>query len=205
MKYWVMIVAQTCFKFKKSYTKPVKHVDSVYQNSWPPPLWPQYLYTQNKYWWGKSQICIKKASDIYFMKQRTWKADAAKIILAINYFDKPPKCICLTGFWICVGFWIFQGFEYARVAQNMPEYTWIIPEYDSLCLNMSEFDGLCMNMNKSVSYAFVLHLPIVIPCLLERVFIYFNYSHKKRKDRKSVSFDYVSTKFIFWRKMRLFS
>ena len=36
------------------------------------------------------------------------------------------------------GFWIFRSSEYARVRQGS-EYTWIIPEYTWICLNLPDF------------------------------------------------------------------
>ena len=35
-------------------------------------------------------------------------------------------------------FWIYQGFEYARVTQGS-EYAWIMPDYAWIYLNMFEF------------------------------------------------------------------
>ena len=55
------------------------------------------------------------------------------------------------------GFRIYHGSEYAKVTQGF-EYTWIIPGYAWLCLNVP----------KSVSMAFVLHLLIEIPYLKEQ-------------------------------------
>ena len=61
-----------------------------------------------------------------------------------------------------------SGSEYARISQAS-ECVRIIPEYVLWSLNMSAHAGICVNMPKSVWMAFVLHFPIVIPCLLERV------------------------------------
>ena len=48
---------------------------------------------------------------------------------------------------------------------------------------MPEYTSICVNMAKSVCLNFVLHAPIVIPCLLKSVVAYFNnvYSFKKRE------------------------
>ena len=46
-----------------------------------------------------------------------------------------------------------------------------IPEY---FLNMPEYEGIWTNMAKSTYKAFVLHVPLVIPCELERVITYYN-------------------------------
>ena len=43
---------------------------------------------------------------------------------------------------------------------NMPDYAWI-------CLTMDKYTGICVNIPKSPWMSFVLHFPIVIPCLLE--------------------------------------
>ena len=53
---------------------------------------------------------------------------------------------------------------------NMPEYF----------LNMPEYEGILANMAKSACKAFVLHVPVVIPCDLERVVTYFNEVYKLR-------------------------
>ena len=111
---------------------------------------------------------------------------------------------------------VFQGSEYTRVLNmpelhrilNMPmessvlylydmrEYAWVIPEYVWLFLNKSEYTGICVNMPKYAWSAFAWLVAILILCLLERVVTFFNNSHKKRKDGKSVSTcDYVSRKF----------
>ena len=71
------------------------------------------------------------------------------------------------------GFWVNESSEYARVTKGS-EYAWKVPEYFWLCLNITKYAGVYVNMPKSVWMAFVLHLPIVIPRLLERVIIYFN-------------------------------
>ena len=46
-----------------------------------------------------------------------------------------------------------------------------IPEY---FLNMPEYEGIWTNMAKSTYKAFVLHVPVVIPCELERAITYYN-------------------------------
>ena len=46
-----------------------------------------------------------------------------------------------------------------------------MPEY---FLNMPEYEGIWTNMAKSTYKAFVLHVPVVIPCELERVITYYN-------------------------------
>ena len=63
-------------------------------------------------------------------------------------------------------FWIFQGSEYVRVLIYQDsvytrvirgsEYAWVFPEYKSACK------------------AFVLHVPVVIPCELQCQVTYFN-------------------------------
>ena len=62
---------------------------------------------------------LKKTNDIFW----TWKANIAKIIIAVDYFCKSLRCRCLTGFPIYLGFWICHGSEYVRVL-NMPRF-WI--------------------------------------------------------------------------------
>ena len=53
---------------------------------------------------------------------------------------------------------------------NMPEYF----------LNMPEYEGIWTNMAKSTCKAFVLHVPVVIPCELESVVTYFNEDYNLR-------------------------
>ena len=52
-----------------------------------------------------------------------------------------------------------------------------MPEY---FLNMPEYEGVWANMAKSVFKAFVLHVPVVIPCEIQRVVTYFNEVYKLR-------------------------
>ena len=52
-----------------------------------------------------------------------------------------------------------------------------MPEY---FLNMPEYEGIWTNMAKSTCKTFVLHVPFVIPCELERVVTYFNEDHNLR-------------------------
>ena len=89
-----------------------------------------------------------------------------------NLLNQTHQRISLTGFWIYVGLLIYQGFEYDRVTQGSEYawiYAWIIPKYAWLCLNMPEYAGICANISKYVWLDFVLHVPFIIPCLLERV------------------------------------
>ena len=69
----------------------------------------------------------------YFIRQETGKTDTAKINITINYFWETLHCRYLTGFWICLGlwiyqrfwvtpgFWIYQVFEYLMVLK-IPEF-----------------------------------------------------------------------------------
>ena len=52
-----------------------------------------------------------------------------------------------------------------------------MPEY---FLNMPEYEGVWANMAKSAFKAFVLQVPLVIPCELRRVVTYFNEVYKLR-------------------------
>ena len=54
----------------------------------------------------------------------------------------------------------------------MPEYAWT-------CLDISEYVDICVNMPKSAWMAFALYFPILIHCLLERMYI-FQRLHKTR-------------------------
>ena len=74
-----------------------------------------------------------------------------------------PSALNIPGFWICLWFGICQGSRFATVliipelhrGLNMPQYPWMVPGYDWLCLNVPN----------SFWMAFVFRLPIVIPCL----------------------------------------
>ena len=94
------------------------------------------------------------------------------------------KCLC---FWMCQsfgytwvlnmllilimpGFWIYQGSEYVRVAQDS-EHAWIIAEYAWICLNIPEYAAKCVKMSKSTGMAFVLHFPI-FPFVLQSFFLF---------------------------------
>ena len=77
--------------------------------------------------------------------------------------------------------------KYVRIIQdlsNMREYRWI-------CIHMPGYTRICVNMPKYAWMAFVLHFPIVIPCLIKRVVSHFN-AHMKLD-------------VIVWRNMSLFS
>ena len=119
----------------------------------------------------------------------------------------------ISGSWICLWFWIWQGFEQAIVL-NMPrfwicfcfsicpgsecirvkqfsEYAWICLTMSGwICLYMSELAGIWVNIPKSSWMVFVLYLPIVIPCLLENVVTYFNI--------------YTKLDVLVWMKIKLF-
>ena len=56
-----------------------------------------------------------------------WKADIAKVIIAVTYFRKTLHRRCLTGFLIYQGSEYASGFEYARILNmsqvlNMPGF-----------------------------------------------------------------------------------
>ena len=103
----------------------LKNREDVYQNSRSPAHrpWPLYFFTST------SGVKIRPAlkNHIYFMNQRTWKADIAKMIIAVSCFSKPeyassseyPRVLNSPGIWICLRFWMSQGFGYTRVL-NMP-------------------------------------------------------------------------------------
>ena len=88
----------------------------------------------------------------------------------------------------------------------MSEYAWIIPDYAWISQNMLDYARMCVNIPKSASMAFVLHVPIVIPCLLEYVFTYLKkvYGLKERGTvfLKWQNFNYsILAKniwFVFW-------
>ena len=108
---------------------------------------------------------------------RMWKDDISTIIIiciivAVHHFCKLLHCLCLTGFSICLWFWICEGFEYTRVTQgfeclNMPEKFLDMPNYAWKCKYMRDYITICLNMSKSDWMAFVLHVPIAIPCFNE--------------------------------------
>ena len=96
-----------------------------------------------------------------------WYKTSVTFIIKLRYMEihhpRPPRRSCvltqnkffwsetlhfryLSGFWICLSFWICQSSEYTKVVNmpglhsvlNMPEYTGKIPEYAWLFLNMFE-------------------------------------------------------------------
>ena len=87
----------------------------------------------------------------------------------------------------------------------MLDYAWI-------CLNISEYAGLYVNILKSAWISFVLHTPIVILCLLERVITYFNEYFSLKGDeavflkRQKLIFSIVagSILFVFWFRPNIF-
>ena len=128
-----------------------------------------------------------------------------------------PLVLNMPGFWTNQGvlnkpgFWIYQGSEYAsgyefarvlntRLVLNLPGF-WICQGYTGfwiclimsgwICLDMSEYAGIWVNVPKFAWIAFVLYIPIVIPCLLEGVITYFNV--------------FTKLEVLVWMKMRLFS
>ena len=69
----------------------------------------------------------------------------------------------IPGLWLCFWFWTtVVNMAGLYKVLNMPEYAWIIPGYAWLCLNVP----------KSLWMAFVLHLPIAIPCLKEPLSVF---------------------------------
>ena len=86
----------------------------------------------------------------------------------------------MTRFWICLWFWIYHGSEYHRVTQGS-EYALIIPEYAWLWLNMPTYACICVNKPRSTWMALVLHFPLVMHCLFERMVTFFQTSHETRK------------------------
>ena len=102
---------------------------------------------------------------------------------SVYVFDfKYARVLNIAGFCICPWFWICQGSEYTSVLNmlilprvlNMSEYARMIHEHAWLDLNMSKYAGICVNMPTSTWIAFVWHVPIVSPWLLECVVTYFN-------------------------------
>ena len=61
------------------------------------------------------------------------------------------RVLDIPDFWICLWFWISQSSEYARVTQGS-EYSWIIPGYAWICLNISRYVFICLNM---LEYAYI--------------------------------------------------
>ena len=99
-----------------------------------------------------------------------WKADIAKIIIAVYYFSKMLHHGCLTGFqvrfgpWIyggseyvsgskyarvlnITGFWTCQDYEYARTTQSS-RYAWICLNMPELFLNRPDSSRVCLNMSE---------------------------------------------------------
>ena len=88
-----------------------------------------------------------------------------------------PLVLNMAGFWICqvcTGSWICLNNSW--ICLIMPEYVWI-------CLIIPEYAKICVNIPKSASIVFVLHVPIVIPYLLECMITYLSevYSLKEHE------------------------
>ena len=98
-----------------------------------------------------------------------------------------PRAVNAPEFWICLWFWICQGFEYTRVLNvslvlSMSRF-WICKGYTGFGIsldspewfrNMPECAGICVNMPKTVWMAFYVFVPVLILFLRERVATYFN-------------------------------
>ena len=143
-----------------------------------------------------------------------WKADnTAIVVICINNCIKIylRKSIFTKHFIVdlCQGYEYVSGSKYARVLNipwlhrvlDMSEYTWIIPDYAWLCRNMLDYARICLNIAKSAWIAFVLHVPIVIPCPLEYIFTCFTevYGLKEQETFLEVTkfyFIYISWKYL---------
>ena len=127
-------------------------------------------FTVNRYFRVKGRPVLKRFI-YFFTKSRTWKADFANIMLAVNNFRKRSivdvwKCSEYTRvlntpkLWICQclnipGFRIYQGSKYVRVTHGS-EYAWIslnnswiyliMPEYVWICENRREYAWIYKNL-----------------------------------------------------------
>ena len=91
------------------------------------------------------------------MKSWYYKNTLRHQLQLLTIFCNILYCRCLTGFWICLGFWfwIYQGSEYARVTQGS-QYTSICQNNFWSYQNMPEYAKICANVPKSAWIAFVL-------------------------------------------------
>ena len=196
---WFAWVPEKCFiKLCNSFLW-----QNFYQNSWlPGPLAPILFYIRINTSAVKISPVFKK-SWYLIHKVDYVKADIATIIVICvnNCCSIFTKCcivdLCQGSEYAKVlnipGFWNAFGSKYARVL-NIPwlhrvlnisgclNKSWIcliMPYYVRICLILPEH----VNMPKSTWMAFVLHVPTVIPCLLEYEFTCFNevYSLKEQE------------------------
>ena len=85
---------------------------------------------------------------------------------------------------------------------NVPEYPWIIPvfrDYVWTCLNVHKYTRNCVNMPKSFRKAFIVHIPVVKPCLRQQVITYFNEVYGLKKQEETIFFtwrDFKKWKFF---------
>ena len=67
---------------------------------------------------------------------------------------------------------------------------------------MSDYTKICVNMPKSTKMAFFLHVPILIPCLVECVVTYFNEVYNLKEHRgcffEQTKLDFGSWKYLFF-------
>ena len=129
-------------------------------------------------------------NDIHFIKKRLWKADIAKITIVVKYFQMFDRGLNIPGLEYA------SSSESSRVLYmpgyflNMPYYTiysGIIRHVQKVFRHIQNpwrfrtrvifgtwYIQNPVNISKSKWMAFVLHFPIVNPCLLECVINYFN-------------------------------
>ena len=72
-----------------------------------------------------------------------------------------------------LGFWMYKSFNYARVIIQGSEYAWIYLNNFRTYMIMPEYTRLCVNKAKCAWMAFLLHFPIVIPCLKKQETVFF--------------------------------
>ena len=127
-----------------------------------------------------------------------------------NCFCKMLHRRCLTGFWTCLGFWICLLFwisqcsEYTtvlsmsgfRIYLNIPD-SWI-------CLIMARYAAIFVNMPKSAWMTFVLHFPIVTPCLLESVITCFDVYCFLEETKFDFFLSSFNIWFVSWFKLSIF-
>ena len=116
------------------------------------------FFTKNNYLWNN-----------YLMIFISWNRERGKLILR-NYF---PFTVFTKRFivdvWVSLGFRICQSFQYTGVLNMFLNlnvsgfWTYHGSEYARFTQGF-KYAWLCLNVLKSVWMAFVLHLPIVIPC-----------------------------------------
>ena len=129
-----------------------------------------------------SRVKIRTECKKFFYKVKnvkSWYCDNNYKFAKVTVFAKRSTCLA--------GFWIYQASEYV----SSSKYTRVKQGSEQVCICLdnsfyawlSDYARKCVNIPESAWVAFVLYVPIVIPCLLECTVAYFSevYSLKEHE------------------------